>query len=282
MRVVFFIMVASFIAIWAFFSCAVSGSTSTEYATTGQDAVVVANEAAADGLDLEAVTAMVKDAANAEELEKSLNEPGGVNNLDLNADGQVDYIKVTEYGDKDAYGFSLTTEPAPSEEQEIATIEITRTDDEAHVQVVGNGHVYGNHHVYHSSHSLSNFLLWSYLLSPHSRYHSPWYWNSYPSYYRSYSPVPRTTYVTRTQSYTQSAKVNRASDATLRSTGLESPNKGKVANTGIRKSLAQPTQTQRQFQARNAQKTVRQGGFGQSSRTVRSNSRSRSSSGFGK
>ena len=77
---------------------------------------------AADGLDLKAVAEVLKDCKDAESLEKKLNASGGVNNLDLDENGKVDYIRVTEYGDKDNRGFSLSVELEKGEEQEIATM----------------------------------------------------------------------------------------------------------------------------------------------------------------
>ena len=83
-------------------------------------------QSAADGLDLKAVGALVPKVRNAKELEEKLNAPGGINNLDLNQDGKVDYIKVSEFGDDKVKGFSLTTEPVAGEIQEIASIEIQK------------------------------------------------------------------------------------------------------------------------------------------------------------
>lgn len=50
------------------------------------------------GLDLQALIGLTKQAKNAEELERLLNQPGSINNLDLDEDGNVDYIRVQEYG----------------------------------------------------------------------------------------------------------------------------------------------------------------------------------------
>ena len=49
---------------------------------------------AADGLDLKAVGVLLKESKDAKELEEKLNKPGGVNNLDLDEDDKVDFIKV--------------------------------------------------------------------------------------------------------------------------------------------------------------------------------------------
>ncbi len=81
------------------------------------------------GLNLDAVTLLAKKAKDAADFERLLNtESEGVNNLDLNDDKKVDYIKVSEYGSGDQRGFSLTTELEPGKDQEIAPIEIKRSD----------------------------------------------------------------------------------------------------------------------------------------------------------
>src|ERR1051325_6546687 len=52
---------------------------------------------AAEGLDLLAVGELFKDAKDLEGFEKSLNDPEvGVNNLDLDDNGDVDFIRVVE------------------------------------------------------------------------------------------------------------------------------------------------------------------------------------------
>ncbi len=130
----------------------------------------------AEGLDLKTLTEVVKTAKGAEDLEKRLNEPGGINNLDLNEDGKVDFISVTEYGNKkDAYGFSLTVQPDKGETQEIASIEIAKEGDNANIEVRGNEQIYGSGHYYHGYHPIGSFLMWSYLMRPHAYYASPWY-----------------------------------------------------------------------------------------------------------
>ena len=55
-----------------------------------------------DGLDLKLVGALIQDGKckNAEELEQELNKEGGINNLDLDNDGKIDYINVTEIDPK--------------------------------------------------------------------------------------------------------------------------------------------------------------------------------------
>ncbi|MBD3421550.1 MAG: hypothetical protein GF398_15635 [Chitinivibrionales bacterium] len=282
--VIFFLIV--FVLIWGSRSCAPRYRSARN---TTQNTTVNATAEAADGLDLKALNALIPEAKSAKELEQELNKPGGINNLDLNADGQVDFIKVTEFGNQeDGYGFSLTTEPVKGEEQEIASIEIVKTGEKAQVQVHGNEQIYGRGHHYHSTHSLGSLMLWSYFLMPHPFYVSPWYYGYYPGYYSPYRTVTRTVYRNRARSVTGSRSINRSSNRAALArpkSNLNNPNTGKVASQGIKKSLRNPTSTQKQFAARSASRSTRSGGFGRGSGRGRSRTGSRSSSrsarGFG-
>ena len=272
-----------FIMMWGCATCiTVTSRSSGDLRTNTQNTVTVTGPAA-EGLDLQAVAELIKQVSTAEELEKRLNEPNGINNLDLDADGMTDFIKVTEYGDraKKEYGFSLTTEPAPGEVQEIADIQIAQETEQVRVQVSGNQQVYGSGHHYGFFSSPASFLLMGYLLGNHSFYRPGWGYNSYPGYYNRYSSVPYSSYRNRTAPYTSGSTISRSTTPSMR-TSAPNPNSGKVAQTGIRRSLAQPTATQRAFQTRAASRSTGSGGFGRSSNNVRSRSSSRGFGGRGK
>ena len=219
---------------------------------------------AKDGLDLKALTELVKNGASAEGIENKLNQPGGINNLDLDENNEVDFINVTEYGNKsDAHGFSFTVKLDNGEEQEIAEIEIEKSGDNAEIVTRGNQQIYGQNHSYHSYHPISTFLLWSYLMRPHPFYYSPWHHGYYPSYYGHYRPVGRSIYRTRTRNVTRNSTVKPLSaNSAASKSRLSNPNRGKYANQGIKKSLSKPTSTQKQFRARNINRKVSSGGFG--------------------
>jgi len=235
---------------------------------------------AAEGLDLKAVGELLKKADDAKSFEKLLNSKDeGINNLDLNEDGNVDYIFVTEYGNEKVKGFSLTVEPTPGETQEVATIEVEKTaDGQADVQVQGNEQIYGTNHYYHSHFGLTDFLIMSYLFRPHSYYASPWHYGAYPGYYNRYSTVAPSGYNSRVRNMGSGF---RSTSSPVIQSSVNSPNSGKTAQS-IRAPLKNPTSSQKAFQARNPSKQVRSGGFGRRSTTrspsVRSSSSSRSRS----
>jgi len=243
------------------------------------DVNIQAMATADNGLDLKAVGELVKQARDAEDLEKLLNKSGGVNNLDLNEDNKVDYIHITEYGNDRAKGFSLTVQPESGETQEVATIDIGKEGERANVEVQGNEQMYGHNHYHHYSSPLTTFLLMGYLFSPHRMYLSPWGYGYYPRGYGAYRPVPGGAYRSRTANLTRSSAAQKTSASRI-SNKATSPNKGKSANRGIRAPLKNPTRSQKSFQSRNPSKHAKAAtGFGRSSTPSR---RSVRSGGFGR
>jgi hypothetical protein len=151
--------------------------------------VTTTSTPAAAGLDLQAVTEIVKHSKNAEDIEQQLNAPGSVNNLDLDGDGNVDYIYVTEYGKGNMRGFSLTVKDSTGADLEIATIEIERGPNAANVIVVGNQAYYGPGVCYTGVWVPADIVLWGYLWHPHRFYYSPYHYGYYPAYYHPYRAV---------------------------------------------------------------------------------------------
>ena len=76
-----------------------------------------------DNLNLQALGELVKKSNNAQEIEEKLNQANSINNLDLDGDGKVDYIKVTEYGQNGIKGFSFTVDLANGLMQELKYIQ---------------------------------------------------------------------------------------------------------------------------------------------------------------
>jgi len=88
---------------------------------------------------------MFHQSSSVEEFEKLINtENNHVNNLDLNSDGDIDYIKVIDKADKDVHAFILQVAVSENESQDIAVIELEKTGNEtAVIQIVGDEDIYG-------------------------------------------------------------------------------------------------------------------------------------------
>ena len=107
---------------------------------------------AGDGLDLYAVLDLFTKSKTIESFEKSLNDPKTkINNLDLDLDKKVDFIKVvTEKKDKkdDSYMFILRVDVSKTESQDVAVILLDRDKDKkVSLQMVGDEELYGKDYV---------------------------------------------------------------------------------------------------------------------------------------
>jgi hypothetical protein len=221
-----------------------------------------ANSDLSKGLDLVALGEMLKKSKDAKTLEEELNKDGSINNVDLDGDGKVDYLKVTEYGEGSERGLSITDEVKKGEVQEIATVQITKTNDhEAEVNVQGNQDIYGPQANYHST--FTDFLILSYLFTPHPYYYSPWGFGYYPGWYRPMVVVPYGAYHSRVQTVTRSSTMTRSSGPY--SSHIKSPNAGKSSSTALSRSVNSPSHSAKSFNARESGKSVGKGGFGKGS-----------------
>lgn len=232
--------------------------------------VTVVDEGAKDaGLDLQALGELVKKSPSPAKLEEALNTTGSINNLDLNKDGKVDYIKVAESGSGNVRELTFTDQTPDSISTVVATVKIDKgavpNSTQANMDISGNQDLYGDNYSYHSNISVGEVLLLAYLFSPHMPYYSPWGYRVYPTYYRPYAPVPMASYRRTVTTYTSHP------------TGSLSTPVPHAANSSSRRSISSPTSSQRSFSTRSSSKPVGSGGFG-SNRSSRSSS---SSSGFG-
>jgi hypothetical protein len=98
-----------------------------------------------DQFSLNGALEAFKRSASPEEFEKKLNSADNdVNNLDLNNDGKVDYVKVIGKKEKDVQLFILQVPVDEDENQDIAVIELERKGpNEAVIQIVGDQDIFG-------------------------------------------------------------------------------------------------------------------------------------------
>ncbi len=98
-----------------------------------------------DQFSLQGALQLFQNATNVEEFEKALNlESNHVNNLDLNGDGETDYVRVIDKSDKEVHAFVLQVPVSASENQDIAVIELEKNGAEsAMIQIIGDEDIYG-------------------------------------------------------------------------------------------------------------------------------------------
>ena len=164
--------------------------------------VVAPTSEAADGLDLQAVGELFKDSKNLEEFEKSLNDPdNGINNLDLDENGEVDFIRVVEEVADNTHVIILQAALGEDDFQDVATIEVEKeSDDKYNMQVHGNVIIYGED--YYVAPAVVHVHTWpiiTWIYRPVYRpYRSVYYWGHYPRWWRPFHPVSVHVYRTRT------------------------------------------------------------------------------------
>jgi hypothetical protein len=161
-----------------------------------------------DDLDLYAVLDAFKDAESIEDFEKTLNgEDSKINNLDLDEDGEIDYIQVNDEGEGDAHAFILSIAISEDETQDIAVIELEKSNDnDATIQIIGDQELYGTDYILEPKNpdEISKRLMTTNLISinvwgwkgvrvvfapGYSRWHSTSRWNHHPKWWRPWKPV---------------------------------------------------------------------------------------------
>jgi uncharacterized membrane protein YgcG len=271
-------MFALFVAFSMFSQCSRQSAVAPPPETAENQADVILKEYS-KGLDLVAVTALAKKCKEASDFERLLNSKAeAVNNIDLNDDGRVDYINVTEYGSGDRRGFSLTTELSPGKTQEIATIDFQKEGEKATVQTTGNSSLYGPGYYRHSSFSMTDALLMGWLFSNRTSYSSPYGYGNYPpSYGGGWSRQPDGSYTGSMNSRSAGSSIRQSSSPVISQPAV-SPNADKMAAKA--KAITTATQSQRSFGGSSSTSSSRpssSGGFGRTS----SSSSSRSGGSFG-
>jgi hypothetical protein len=175
-----------------------------------QDVSVVApTSEAAEGLDLQAVAELFKDAKDLEEFEKSLNDPEvGVNNLDLDDNGEVDFIRVMEETSDDVHVIVLQVPLGENEFQDVATIEVEKNgEEEYNMQVRGNEVIYGaDYYIAPVQVHVHTWPIIPWIFRPvYHPYRSVFYFGFYPRWWHPWHPVAVHVYHTRTVRFTTRA-----------------------------------------------------------------------------
>jgi len=110
----------------------------------GQDSDLLGQD-----FDLEVLPALFETATTFEELEAAVNDStSDVNNLDLDGDGEVDYVLIQEEVDGETHVAFLRVAMAEDEYQDVATIEMEKkSSTTASFQIVGDAALYGEDYI---------------------------------------------------------------------------------------------------------------------------------------
>ncbi len=177
-----------------------------------------------DNLNLYAVMDLFRESETLEGFEQNLNaEDSKINNLDLNNDGKVDYIKVIDNVQGEAHTIVLQVAINEKENQDVAVFTVQKDDKgQVQVQLIGDEELYGKDYIiepiYDNASSAStpnpgyagntntaqkqnvvvskttyvevaSWPVITYIYVPsYVAWHSPWYWGYYPSYWNTWTP----------------------------------------------------------------------------------------------
>jgi hypothetical protein len=170
-----------------------------------------------DNLNLYSVLNIFQESPTIEEFEKKLNEQNSkVNNLDLNGDDKIDYIKAVDNVNGTSHDIVLQVAVNEKENQDVAVIEVDKNKEgKVTLQIVGDEALYGKDYIVEPSEKIvggtpnpgykeksggttteqvvvyepSYWPVVHYMYAPaYTIYVSPWYWGFYPSYWHPWHP----------------------------------------------------------------------------------------------
>jgi hypothetical protein len=170
-----------------------------------------------DNLNLYAVMKLFQESETLEGFERKMNDENSrINNLDLNGDGYVDYIRVIDNVDRNVHYIVLQVAVNARESQDVAVFTVVKQSDGAvEVQLIGDEALYGKNYIIEpfvdgetpnpgygravgrekvvvtrtSYVEIASWPLINFMFMPgYVVWHSPWYYNYYPSYWRSWNP----------------------------------------------------------------------------------------------
>ena len=141
-------------------------------------------------LDLNAVAAAFAESRSVKGFEQILNSSRYmINNLDLNHDGWIDYLRVIETYRGYYHALLIQACLAPGVFQDVATLVAERRPDVLYVEVIGDRYLYGANYIVRpvfvkrppmwDIYGRPNYTCWS----------SPYYYGSFPSYYTQPQPI---------------------------------------------------------------------------------------------
>ena len=177
-----------------------------------------------DNLNLYAVMKLFRESKTLESFERDLNDQNSnINNLDLNGDNFVDYIRVMDYIDGDVHTIVLQVAVDERENQDVAVFTVQRYDNnQVQIQLIGDEALYGRNYIiepifddanngqtpnpgyagntqvlngknvivtHTTTYEIAYWPLIRFIYLPTYRpWRSSWYWGYYPSYWHPWQP----------------------------------------------------------------------------------------------
>lgn len=165
------------------------------------------SEVPGDNFSLEGALELFKKSESPEKFEKMLNsQDSKVNNLDLNGDGYIDYVRVIDRNEGNVHTFTLQAVISDTEVQDIAVIALEKkSNGKAVLQIIGDEDVYGMETIIEptqevrvnagttTAQAVVDVWTWpsvQYVYSPsYVVWVSPWSWTMRPVWWYHWHPV---------------------------------------------------------------------------------------------
>jgi hypothetical protein len=169
-----------------------------------------------DNLNLYAVMKLFQESETLEGFERSLNDENSrINNLDLNGDNLIDYIRVTDYVDGNVHTIVLQAVLNRNESQDVAVFTVQRLPDSSvQIQLTGDEALYGNNYIIEPIYDetpnpgylgradtrnvtvvrtttiqVAAWPIIRFMFMPgYMVWRSSWYWGYYPGYWHPWRP----------------------------------------------------------------------------------------------
>ena len=187
-----------------------------------------------ENLDLEAVASVFGESEDLEDFEKRLNDPDTqISNLDLNEDGEVDYLRVIESSKDETHLVTIQAVIEKDKYQDVAVIDVVKdSEGETQVQVVGDVYMYGPDYIITPVYVHPPVVVVWFWGPYYNPWRSPYYYGHYPPYYHPWRPYPAPRY--RTNVHVHVNVNNSYNRTTVRksSTSVELQNKSRKNDFG--------------------------------------------------
>ena len=141
-----------------------------------------------ENLDLKTVATLFGQAKDLEQFEQLLNNPDSAfSNLDLNGDGEVDYLRVIETADDNRHLVVIQAVLAKDIYQDVASIFVEKdAKNQVTVQVIGDEYIYGADYIIEPVY-IYQPVIYDWFWGPSwVCWHSPYYWGYWPGWWRPY------------------------------------------------------------------------------------------------
>lgn len=169
-----------------------------------------------DNFNLYAVMKLFQESETLEGFERNLNDENTrINNLDLNGDNKIDYVKVLDYVDGSVHTIVLQALLGRNETQDVAVFTVQRFNDgSVQIQLTGDEALYGRNYIIEpifdetpnpgymgrannqnvavvrtTTVQIAAWPLVRFIFMPsYVVWHSSWYWGYYPTYWHPWRP----------------------------------------------------------------------------------------------